>query len=107
MRNMVRNAVHCTLLLTVLIIGCSKPGSEFVGTWANSTNAADTMTIARNGDNFTVTGADKESIAATYNNGTLSVPGVMGMALTLTYVKDSDSLVAPGIFGQVTYKRAK
>ena len=107
MRNVARKVVHCTLLLTVLMIGCSKPGSEFVGKWVNATNSTDSWTISRNGDNFLVTGPDNQSIGATYNNGTLSVPGVMGSALTFTYVKDTDSLLAPGLFGQVTYKRAK
>ena len=107
MTRMLRRAIQSTLVFAVLAIGCSKPGSEFVGKWVNSGNTSDTLQIARSsGDQFTVTGPDNSSMNATYNNGTLQVPGTMG-ALTLTYVKSSDSLTSPGILGQVEYKRAK
>lgn len=103
----IRKAVRSLMLVTVLAAGCSKPGSEFVGKWVNSSNTTDTMDIERNGDQFTITGADQEKIPATYNNGSLQVAGVMGSMMTLTYVKSSDSVVAPGLIGQVQYKRAK
>jgi len=109
MMRMVRKAVQSTLLLTLLVIGCSKPGSEFVGKWVNSGNTADTLDVSRNGDQFVITGPDGEKMPATFNssNDTLQVQGPMGAALSLTYVKSSDTVTTPGLFGQAEYKRVK
>jgi hypothetical protein len=63
------------------------------------------MEIARNGEQFLIrTPHDKLGLGATYKDGFLQVPGVMG-ALTLTYVKSTDALIAPGLSGQSEYKR--
>ncbi|MGA1984205.1 MAG: hypothetical protein ABSG84_17290 [Acidobacteriaceae bacterium] len=107
MTSMVRKTVQATLILTVLMIGCSKAGSEFVGKWVNSSNSADTMTIARNGDQFQITGANQQTMDATIaKDGTLQMAAMPGMDLSLTYVKSSDTLQAPGLLGPTVYKRA-
>lgn len=108
MNTVVRKAIQAALLLSVLTIGCAKAGSEFVGKWVNANNPMDTLNIARNGDQFQITGTNQEMMDATYaKNGTLQMSGVIGMNLNLTYVKDSDSLQTPGAFGPTTYKRVK
>ena len=107
MMRTVRKAIQSTLLLTLLVIGCTKPGSEFVGKWVNSGNTSDTLDVSRNGDQFVITGPDGEKMPATYANGTLQVQGAMGAALSLTYVKSSDTVTTPGLFSQAEYKRAK
>jgi hypothetical protein len=108
MTKMVRKAVQATLILTVLTIGCAKAGSEFVGKWVNTGNSADTMTIAHNGDQFQITGANQQTMdAAIAKDGTLQMSGMPGMDLSLTYVKSSDTLQGPGMFGPTVYKRAK
>jgi hypothetical protein len=108
MKTLVRKAVQATLLVTVLTLGCAKAGSEFVGKWVNANNSVDTLDIVRNGDQFQITGADQEKMDATFaKDGTLQMSGVMGMNLSLTYVKGSDTLQAPGVFGPTVYKRLK
>lgn len=102
---LIRNAVWSCVLLTVVAIGCSKPGSEFVGKWVNSTNGLDTLVISRNGDQFQIAGPDNQKINATFKDGTLQIPIVTG-TMDLKYVKSSDTLEAPGIMGPpVEYKR--
>jgi hypothetical protein len=103
---LVRKAFQSTLLLTVLMIGCTKPGSEFLGKWVNSANSADTAQIDRNGDEFLITGPDGTKIGATLKDETLTMAQPMG-GMSFTYVKSSDTILAPGVFGQVEYKRAK
>jgi hypothetical protein len=109
MRNMVRKTVQATVLLTVLIIGCSKAGSEFVGKWVNTNNPMDTMDITRNGDQFQIAGANQQTMDATYaKDGTLQMAGeAAGMGLSLTYVKSTDTLQGPGMMGPTVYKRVK
>jgi hypothetical protein len=108
MRNLIQKALHSTLLLTVLVMGCSSAGSEYVGKWVNANNSADTMDITRNGDRFQITGATLEKIDATYaKGGTLQIPGPMGTGLSLTYNKSSDTLQGPGMFAPTVYKRVK
>jgi hypothetical protein len=107
MRNVIRKAIGATVLLTVLIIGCTKAGSEFVGKWVNTNNSMDTLNITRNGDQFQITGANQQTMDATYaKDGTLQISGVAGMGLNLTYVKSSDTLQGPGMMGPTVYKRA-
>jgi hypothetical protein len=108
MRNLVRKAVQAAALLAVLTIGCAKAGSEFVGKWVNTNNSMDTLNIARNGDQFQITGANQQTMDATYaKDGTLQMSGATGMDLSLTYVKSSDTLQAPGMVGATVYQRVK
>lgn len=107
MRNAIRKAVGPMLLLMVLTIGCAKAGSEFVGKWVNTTNSMDTLDITRSGDQFQITGANQQPMDAIYaKDGTLQMSGVMGMSLSLTYVKSSDTLQGPGMPSPTVYKRA-
>ena len=100
-----RKLIPSLLLVSFLAVGCSGQGSQFVGKWVNTTNASDTMEITRNGEQFLIiTPHQKLGIGAVYKDGFLQVPSTMG-ALTLTYIKSSDTLVAPGLLGQIEYKR--
>jgi hypothetical protein len=97
--------VPALLLFSLLITGCSSQGSEFVGKWVNTKNPSDVMEITRNGEQFLIL-SSHDKLGATYKDGALQVPSVMG-TITVTYIKSSDTLIAPGFFGQSEYKRAK
>ena len=103
---LLRSSVQSTLLLALLLIGCSRPGHEFIGKWANSANSVDTMIISRNGDQFQITGPDNGKINATFNNGILQIP-VADSTMDLRYIKATDTIQAPSMFGTVEYKRVK
>jgi hypothetical protein len=105
MARTVRGWIPVLLLVAVIAAGCSRPGSEFVGKWVNTREARDTMEITRNGDAFLIAGHGNK-IAATYKDGSLEVSGVMG-SIRITYVKDTDTLLGPGLLGQSEYKRVK
>ena len=100
-----RGWIPALLLLAVIAAGCSRPGSEFVGKWVNTREARDTMEITRNGDQFLITGRGNK-VGATYKDGSLEVSGIVG-SVRITYVKASDTLIGPGLFGQTEYKRVK
>jgi len=91
------------LLLSLLVVGCSRSGSQFVGKWVNITNASDTMEITQNGEQLLIL-SPQGKLGATYKDGALQIPSTMG-TITLTYIKSSDTLVGPGFFGQSEYKR--
>src|SRR5580704_12225790 len=93
-----RKCVLILVLLTVVAIGCSRAGSEFVGKWVNTKNPNDRMEITRNGEQFLIT-TGGQKVGSTYKDGTLEISGVMG-SVRITYIKDSDTLLAPGFFGQ-------
>ncbi len=101
-----RTALASILLPLVLAIGCSKPGSEFVGKWVNAGNSMDTMQITRAGDQFQIVGPDNQPINATFSDGALHVPMLMG-SVDMKYDKNTDSIQTPGLFGTTQYKRAK
>jgi hypothetical protein len=48
----------------------------------------------------------KPGVGATYKDGTLQVKGLL-LSADLTYVKRTDTILTPGFFGQVEYKRQK
>lgn len=107
---MARCMQRWTLLLPVLalviaVAACSRPGSEFVGNWVDTKNAKETIQIVRNGDQYLIVHGN-EKIGAVYKDGGLEIGGSLGMA-RLTYIKDSDTILAPGFFGQSEYKRVK
>ena len=101
-----RTALASILLPLVLAIGCSKPGSEFVGKWVNSGDSTDTMQITRTGDQFQIIGSDNQPMNATFSDGALHVPMPMG-SVDMKYDKGTDSIQTPGLFGTAQYKRAK
>jgi hypothetical protein len=99
-------AVKSTLLLAVLLIGCSAPGSEFVGKWVNSADSQDTLVISRNGDKFQIAGPDNHKMNATYTNGALHIPLPIG-SMDLTYIKSLDTIQTSAMPVAVEYKRMK
>jgi len=105
MKRIVRRSLPTLLLLAMLFVGCSRPGSVFLGEWVNTTNPNDTVEIKRNGDQLLII-AGHDKVGATFKDGSLQVSSMMG-TMTLTYIKSSDTLVGPGFFGQTEYKRAK
>ena len=107
------------LMVTLLIVvtACSRPGSEFVGNWVNTRDAKETMQIARNGDGYLII-QGKNKIGAVYKDGGLEIGAALGQ-VRLTYVKSSDTVLAPGslakasssashdVFQVSIFKRAK
>jgi len=93
------------LLSTLSFPGCSSRGSEFLGTWVNLKNANDTFEVTRNADEYLIVVHDNK-IGATYKDGALEVKGSLFSA-NLTYVKQTDTIVGPGFFGQIEYRRKK
>ncbi len=101
-----RNWIPAFLSLSLLIVGCSFHGSQFIGKWVNTKNASDTMEIIRNGEQYLLISSDGSKHGATYKDGFLQIPSGMGTT-TLTYIKSSDTLIAPGVFGQIEYRRVQ
>lgn len=81
------------LIALATFIGCSHPGSEFVGHWVSKTQADSPIEISRNGDQFLFI-EGKHKLGAVYANGSLELS--VGPAIVrLTYVKSSDTLLTP------------
>lgn len=103
------------LAVTLLALGCGKTGAEYLGKWQNTKNKNDQFEIVRNGDNFLVTkikngGFGKPShntLACVLRDGILESTGGFG-TVTLTYVKATDRITTPGVFGSsIEYERVK
>ena len=99
-----RTAIQSAVLLSTLVLGCSKPGSEFLGKWVNTTNPSDTLQVDRNGSEYMLTGPDGTKIGGTVKDETLTMASPMS-GITFTYVKSSDTLLSTGVMGQTEYKR--
>jgi hypothetical protein len=97
--------MRLSALTLILIAGCTSHGSQFLGKWVNTKNQHDTMEIVRNGEGYLIQ-ADGTKIGAIYKDGTLQVQGMLG-GISLTYVKATDTIEAPGFFGQAEYKRQR
>lgn len=95
---------HC-LFSAVMLSGCKSTGSEFLGKWVNKANPNDNFQVVRNGQEFLIVGQDGK-IGATYADGALDVKGML-LSVNLTYVKQTDTLLGPGLLGNVEYKRQK
>jgi hypothetical protein len=93
------------LLSVVILAGCSSKGSEFLGAWVNTRNANDTFQIVRNDDQYLIINKDSK-VGATYDKGTLEIKGILGSA-ELTYDRKTDTILAPGFFGEVEYQRKR
>ena len=89
----------------LLLAGCASRGSEFLGSWVNVKNPADTFQIVRNGDEFLIVN-NGNKIGATYEKGTLEVKGIL-VSAELTYDRKTDTILTPDFFGQTEYKRKK
>lgn len=107
MRNLIFRFVYICLLSTVALTGCASKGSEFLGKWVNTKNPNDTFQVTRNGDEYLIVGQDqKAGVGAIYKDGALEVKGAL-LSVNLTYVKRTDTILGPGFFGQIEYKRRK
>jgi hypothetical protein len=108
MRTLPLRLISICLLSAVALTGCRSGGSEFLGRWVNTKNPNDTFQVARNGDEYLIiTGQNGNAgVGAVYKDGALEVKGAL-LSTDLTYVKRTDTILAPGFFGQVQYKRQK
>jgi hypothetical protein len=99
--------ITASLLLTVLALAncLTKSGSEFVGKWESAQSPDTKLEIIRNGDDFLIL-EGTEKIGAVYKDGGLVISGVFGSP-QITYIKESDTLLAPGLLGTSEYRRAK
>ena len=89
----------------VFLAGCASKGSEFLGSWVNTKDPADTFQVVRNGEEYLIVN-DGHKIGATYEKGTLEVKGIL-VSAELTYDRKTDTIVTPGFFGQTEYRRKK
>ena len=90
------------ILSVVFLAGCASEGSEFLGSWVNTKDPADTFEIVRNGDEFLIVN-NGNKIGATYEKGTLEVKGIL-VSAELTYDRKADRILTPGFFGQTEYR---
>ena len=96
----------CVFLFSVVVlVGCASKGLEFIGTWINAKNPNDSFQIVRNGDQYFIVSKGNK-VGATYEKGMLEIKGLLGTA-DLTYDKKTDTILAPGFFGQVEYKKKR
>lgn len=107
MKTLITRIMPICLLGAVALTGCASRGSEFLGKWVNEQNPNDTFQVVRNGEEYLILGQNhKPGVGAIYKDGTLEIKGAL-LSANLTYVKQSDTILTPGFFGQVEYKRAK
>ena len=107
MKTLIFRILSIFLLSAVTLTGCASRGSEYLGKWVNTKNPNDTFQVTRNGDEYLTAGQDqKAAVGAVYKDGTLEVKGAL-LSANLTYVKRTDTILTPGFFGQVEYKRQK
>jgi len=107
MKTLILRFIPIGLLCAAVLTGCASGGSEFLGKWINTQNPNDTFQVTRNGNEYLIVSPDqKPGVGAIYKDGTLEVRGVL-LSTELTYVKRTDTIVGPGFFGQVEYKRQK
>jgi len=97
--------ITISLFCIAFLNGCRSTGSEFLGKWVNKANPTDSFQVVRNGDEFLIA-SQGGKVGAIYKDGALEVKGLL-MSADLTYVKQSDTLIGPGFFGNVEYKRLK
>ena len=107
MRTLIFRIIPICLLSAVALTGCESRGSEFLGRWVNTQNPKYTFVVTRNGDEYLIVAQDqKPGVGAVYKDGSLEVKGVL-LSADLTYVKRTDTIIAPGFLGQAEYKRQK
>jgi hypothetical protein len=97
--------ISISLISVVLLSGCRSTGSEFVGKWVNIQNPNDCFQVSRNGDEFLIVTRDSK-VGAVYKDGTLEVKGAI-LSASLTYVKQTDTVLGPGFYGEIEYRRQK
>ena len=107
MKASILRTISICLLSAVTLTGCASGGSQFLGSWVNTKNPNDTFQVTRNGDEFLIASPEqKAGVGAIYKDGTLEVKGAL-LSANLTYVKRTDTILTPGFFGQVEYKRQR
>jgi len=107
MKTLILRFISICLLCAAVLTGCASGGSEFLGKWVNTKNSNDTFQVTRNGDEYLIVGPDqKPGVGAIYKDGALEIKGAL-LSTELTYVKRTDTILAPGFFGQIEYKRQK
>ena len=77
-------------------------GFGILGSWVNTKHPNDTFQVTRNGDEYLI--VQGKEVGATFKDGNLEVKGAL-LSANLTYVKQSDTILTPGFFGQIEYKR--
>jgi hypothetical protein len=106
-KTLILRIISICLLSVVALTGCASRGSEFLGSWVNTKNPNDMFQVTRNGDEYLIVSQNqKPGVGAIYKDGTLEVKGAL-LSADLTYVKGTDTILTPGFFGQVEYKRQK
>ena len=107
MKTLILRIISTCLLSAAALTGCASRGSEFLGRWVNTQNPNDTFQVTRNGDEYLIVSPDqKAGVGAIYKDGALEVKGAL-LSVNLTYVKKTDTVLTPGFFGQMEYKRMK
>lgn len=105
MKSAIFRFISLCLFSAVILSGCRSTGSEFLGKWVNKANPNDSFQVVRNGEEFLIV-SQGGKVGATYTDGALEVKGML-LSANLTYVKQTDTLLGPGFFGNVEYKRLK
>jgi hypothetical protein len=105
MKSAIFRFISLCLFSAVILSGCRSTGSEFLGKWVNKANPNDSFQVVHNGDEFLIV-SQGGKVGATYKDGALEVKGML-LSANLTYVKQTDTLLGPGFFGNVEYKRLK
>jgi hypothetical protein len=105
MKSAILRFISLCLFCAVFLSGCRSTGSEFLGKWVNKADPNDSFQVVRNRDEFLIVSQDGK-VGATYKDGALEVNGAL-LSADLTYVKQTDTLLGPGFFGNVEYKRLK
>lgn len=104
-----------TLILAVMLTGCSNKGGEFEGRWLDTGRGTSMLHIQRNDNDYLIRISNPKSrrdtspgapVPAVLKDGKLVMEKSMG-APTLTYVKANDSLVFASVLGSEEYRRAK
>jgi hypothetical protein len=105
MKSTLLRFITISLFCIAFLNGCRPTGSEFLGKWVNKANQTDSFQVVRNGDEFLIISPGGKT-GAIYKDGALEVKGLL-MSADLTYVKQTDTLLGQGFFGNVEYKRLK
>lgn len=105
MKSAIFRFISLCLLCAVFLSGCRSTGSEFLGKWVNKANPTDSFQVVRNADEFLIISSGGKT-GAIYKDGALEIKGLF-MSADLTYVKQTDTLIGPGFFGNVEYRRLK
>lgn len=105
MKSMLLRSITISLFCVVFLNGCRSAGSQFLGKWVNKADPTDSFQVVRNGDEFLIV-SPSGKVGAIYKDGALEVKGAL-LSADLTYVKQTDTLLTPGFFGNVEYKRLK